>query len=152
MFKYSYDSLVYFGEPVERSIQRLAKFGYDAIELVGEPDNYRPAEVTKLTGDHGIKVSSICSIFTIERDLASPDAKVRQHAVDYVRRVTDLAAAVSGDQFSRYETAEPSGKCEQLGPSIRIKVDRFVILEGLICGTANSNRLLIVSARPDFGS
>lgn len=94
MFKYSYDSLVYFGEPVERSIQRLAKYGYDAIELVGEPDNYRPAEVTKLAGDHGIKVSSICSIFTIERDLASPDPKVRQHAVDYVRQVTDLAAAV----------------------------------------------------------
>jgi sugar phosphate isomerase/epimerase len=94
MFKYSYDSLVYFGEPVERSIQRLAKYGYDAIELVGEPDNYRPTEVTKLTGDHGIKVSSICSIFTIERDLASPEAKVRQHAVDYVKRVTDLAAAV----------------------------------------------------------
>jgi len=39
MFKYSYDSLVYFGEPVDRSIARLARFGYDAIELVGEPDH-----------------------------------------------------------------------------------------------------------------
>jgi sugar phosphate isomerase/epimerase len=94
MFKYSYDSLVYFGEPVEKSIQRLSKYGYDAIELVGEPDNYRPKEVTKLTEDHGIKVSSICSIFTLERDLASPDTKVREHAVGYVKQVTDLAAAV----------------------------------------------------------
>ena len=40
MFKYSYDSLVYFGEPVDRSIARLADFGYDAIELIGEPDRY----------------------------------------------------------------------------------------------------------------
>jgi len=39
MFKYSYDSLVYYGEPVDRSIARLARFGYDAIELVGEPDH-----------------------------------------------------------------------------------------------------------------
>ena len=94
MFKYSYDSLVYFGEPVEKSIQRLSKYGYDAIELVGEPDNYHPRAVTKLTEDHGIKVSSICSIFTLERDLASPATKVREHAVGYVKQVTDLAAAV----------------------------------------------------------
>jgi hypothetical protein len=39
MFKYSYDSLVYYGEPVDWSIARLARFGYDAIELVGEPDH-----------------------------------------------------------------------------------------------------------------
>ena len=61
MFKYSYDSLVYFGEPVDRSIARLARFGYDAIELIGEPDKYDTKEVTKLVGDHDIKVSSICS-------------------------------------------------------------------------------------------
>jgi hypothetical protein len=36
MFKYSYDSLVYYGEPVDWS---FARFGYDAIELVGEPDH-----------------------------------------------------------------------------------------------------------------
>ena len=33
MFKYSYDALVYFGEDVEKSISRVAKFGYDAIDL-----------------------------------------------------------------------------------------------------------------------
>jgi hypothetical protein len=37
MFKYSYDSLAYFGESVGRSIAPLARFGYDAIELIGEP-------------------------------------------------------------------------------------------------------------------
>jgi sugar phosphate isomerase/epimerase len=95
MFKYSYDSLVYFGEPVDRSIARLARFGYDAIELIGEPDKYDTKEVTRLVGDHGIKVSSICSIFTAERDLASPDKNGRAKAVDYVKQVADLAAAVS---------------------------------------------------------
>jgi sugar phosphate isomerase/epimerase len=50
MFKYSYDSLVYFGEPVEQSIARLARFGYDAIELIGEPDKYDRKEVNKLLG------------------------------------------------------------------------------------------------------
>jgi sugar phosphate isomerase/epimerase len=84
MFKYSYDSLVYFGEPVDRSIARLARFGYDAIELIGEPAKYDTKEVTRLVGDHGIKVSSICSIFTAERDLASPDKNGRAKALKQV--------------------------------------------------------------------
>lgn len=62
MFKYSYDSLVYYGEDVSTSIKRVAKYGYDAIELVGEPAAYNPAQVRKLTDEYGIAVSSICSI------------------------------------------------------------------------------------------
>jgi sugar phosphate isomerase/epimerase len=46
-------------------------------------------------GDHGIKVSSICSIFSAQRNLASPDKNGRAIAVDYVKQVADLAAAVS---------------------------------------------------------
>jgi hypothetical protein len=44
MFKYAYNSLVYYGEKVHESIARVARFGYDAIELYGEPDGYDPAE------------------------------------------------------------------------------------------------------------
>jgi sugar phosphate isomerase/epimerase len=95
MFKYSYDSLVYFGEPVEKGIQRVAKCGYDAIELIGEPASYDPPKVRRLAEENGIAVSSICSIYTAERDLASPDAKARKAAVDYVKSVADLAAAVA---------------------------------------------------------
>lgn len=95
MFKYSYDSLVYYGEPVRNSIERVAKFGYDAIELVGEPDSFDPAEVNQLCEDNNIVVSSICSAYTAERDLAHPDAKIRQKAMDYVKKVADFASAVS---------------------------------------------------------
>src|SRR5207249_4781160 len=95
MLKYSYDSLVYFGEPIEQSIARLARFGYDAIELIGGPDKYDTKEVNRLLGNDGIKVSSICSIFTANRDLASPDKSGRGDAVNYVKKVADLAAAVA---------------------------------------------------------
>lgn len=94
MFKYSYDSLVYYGEKVEKSIKRVAKYGYDALELVGEPDDYNVGEVKKLCKDNGIVISSICSLYTQERDLASPDAGVRKDAVEYTKRVADLAAGV----------------------------------------------------------
>lgn len=93
-FKYSYNALVYYGEAIETSVERLAHLGYDAIELVGEPDQYDTSEVTRLTTEAGISVSSICSIYTAERDLAHPDRRMRTQAIDYVRRVADFAAAV----------------------------------------------------------
>ncbi len=94
MFKYSYNSLVYYGEDVDTSVKRVAQFGYDALELYGEPGEYDPAHVQKLCSDHNITISSICSIYTAERDLASPDEKVRRDGTDYMKRVSDLAAEV----------------------------------------------------------
>ena len=54
MFKYSYNSLVYYGEKVKESVERVARFGYDAIELYGEPDEYDTSEVRKLCEEHNI--------------------------------------------------------------------------------------------------
>ena len=95
MFKYSYDALVYYGEDIKTSIERVAKFGYDAIELIGEPDQYNTDEVKKLCEQHGIGVSSICSIYTgAERDLVSTNAENRRKAVSYTKSVANFAAAV----------------------------------------------------------
>jgi hypothetical protein len=44
-FKYSYNTIVYTGEDYAIQSARVAKFGYDAIELVGEPDWYDFKEV-----------------------------------------------------------------------------------------------------------
>ncbi len=94
MFKYSYNSLVYYGENISDSIKRVAGCGYDAIELYGEPDALDTKEVRKLCEEHNIGVSSICSLYTDERDLASPDPSVRKNAVTYIKQVADLAAGV----------------------------------------------------------
>lgn len=91
-FKYSYDQLVYYGEDVEKSIDRLARLGYDAIELAGEPDAFDTGAVRKSLEQTGIKVGSICSIYTGDRDLAHPDPAIRKIGVDYVKSVADFAA------------------------------------------------------------
>jgi sugar phosphate isomerase/epimerase len=94
MFRYSYDALVYFGEDISESIKRVARFGYDAIELVGEPDKHDGHAIRRQCADANIKVSSICSIFTgEERDLTNKSAVNRGKAIDYTKRVADLAAA-----------------------------------------------------------
>lgn len=93
-FKYSYDALVYYGEEPRKSIERCAKYGYDAIELCGEPDYYDVKEINQLCSDNGIVVSSICSVYNADRDLAHPDRKKREQALDYVKRVAEFAAAI----------------------------------------------------------
>jgi sugar phosphate isomerase/epimerase len=98
--KYSYDALVYYGEAVDAGIARVARCGYDAIELIGEPTQYDVAEVRKLCAQHKITVSSICSIFTgADRDLVSPDPDARKRAVQYCKDVADLAAGVGAPVF-----------------------------------------------------
>jgi len=94
MFKYSYNSLVYYGEKVDVSLKRVTRCGYDALELYGEPEEYNTTNVRNLCKDLNVRISSICSIYTAERDLASPDAGVRRDAVDYVKRIADLASEV----------------------------------------------------------
>ena len=42
-------------EPIEATIRRLARFGYDAIEISGEPDWYDWKEVRRLLDETGLK-------------------------------------------------------------------------------------------------
>ena len=41
-------------EPIEVTIARLGKSGYDAIEISGEPERYNTRDVGKLLKDHKI--------------------------------------------------------------------------------------------------
>ena len=66
--KISYNTLVYVNEDVEKSIERLARFGYDGVDLVGEPERYDAAQVRALLGRYKIDASSICAVFSAERD------------------------------------------------------------------------------------
>ena len=43
-YRYAYNALVYYGEDMADSIDRVARFGYDAIEVVGEPAELDPAD------------------------------------------------------------------------------------------------------------
>jgi sugar phosphate isomerase/epimerase len=125
-FRYSYDALVYYGEDIAASIDRLARMGYDAIELVGEPREQDAAAIKRLADGAGIAVSSICSIYTAERDLAHPDEKVRGRALDYVKEVADFAAEVGCPTIIAAPTA-----CMKLKPLAEPEQERQWAIEGL---------------------
>lgn len=89
-----------FGRASLREIvHRVAGIGFDGIELVGEPDEYKESEVNLLVDDAGLHVQSICGMHPGEapgdlRLLSHPDPKERGRAIDYVRACVDLAKGV----------------------------------------------------------
>ncbi|MGH2627860.1 MAG: sugar phosphate isomerase/epimerase family protein [Anaerolineales bacterium] len=95
--RYALSNWIYADEPLAQTFRRLARSGYEGVELAGEPERLAPDEVRRLCRDHGIRVTSVLgwSIFGIPgRDLASPDRDERLQAVRYGRACVDLAAAV----------------------------------------------------------
>ena len=112
VFKYSYNTIVYTGEDYAIQSARVAKYGYDAIELVGEPDWYDTKEVNKINDGNGIKVSSICSIFMEGRDLVHSEKSEREKAIDYCKEIADMTAEVGGYTF--IVAPSPVGKMQAL--------------------------------------
>jgi sugar phosphate isomerase/epimerase len=111
-FRYAYNALVYYGEDIATSIDRVARFGYDAIEVVGEPEQFDGKQIKRLADDAGIAVSSVCSLYTPERDLAHPDAEARARAVRYVKDVSAFASEMECPTIIVHPTA--NGKTSPL--------------------------------------
>ena len=104
-FRYSYNVIGFQGEDVAESIDRLARLGYDAVEVEGEPETHDPKQIKKLAEDAGLAVGSVCPNFTAERDLSHPDEDVRNAALAYLREVSWFAAELGAPLFIVAPTA-----------------------------------------------
>lgn len=96
MARYSVSQWIYGREPVEQSLERLARCGYDGVELAGEPRSTEVSRLKRLLDDNGLVASSVCGLYTRERDLSHGDAQVRAATVRYVKECCDLAAETGG--------------------------------------------------------
>lgn len=85
MFKYSVNNVIYGQEPLEKSIKRIAASGYDGVEIVGEPYSLKVNVVRGLLKEYGLEASSICGIYTSNRDLSSANTSMRLDAIRYVK-------------------------------------------------------------------
>lgn len=87
-------------ESLEKSAERLQQAGLSFIELHGNhygPSlGYQPAETLEILGNHGLRVSGICGMFSADNDLASNRAISRQAALDYIGRELAFASQVGG--------------------------------------------------------
>jgi D-psicose/D-tagatose/L-ribulose 3-epimerase len=92
MYKFSVTQWIFGKEEMETSFKRLKKFGYDGIELAGEPDSMDLDEIRRLMDQYELECTSICGIYTAERDLSNADPAARANAVRYVKACVDMAA------------------------------------------------------------
>lgn len=87
-------------ESLADSAKRLERSKLPFIELHGNhygPDlGYRTDETLKILGDHGLRVSGVCGMFSADNDLASNRAVCRQAAIDYMRRELPFTQEVGG--------------------------------------------------------
>jgi sugar phosphate isomerase/epimerase len=90
-------------EPLEASVKRLATHGIRYIELhgnrYGQDLGYRNAEMLKILKDHGVACSGICGMFSAENDMASNSGRIRQNALDYIKRNVELGVEAGAHYF-----------------------------------------------------
>ncbi|GAB6118351.1 sugar phosphate isomerase/epimerase [Thermoanaerobacter brockii subsp. lactiethylicus] len=124
--KYSYNTLVYAGEDIEKSIARLSKFGYDGVEFVGEPETMDAKKIRELLAKYNMEASSICGIYTPERDLVSSNENIRKNAINYIKQCVDFAFAIGAKNISVTPTA-----CMKIRPEVDIKTEWSWAVEGI---------------------
>ena len=83
-------------EPIETTIRRLARSGYDGIEISGEPALYDPKQVRSLLDEHGLECWGSVTLMVGGRDLLHEDKYVRIGSVQYVKDTIDLINALGG--------------------------------------------------------
>lgn len=84
-------------EPIDVTIRRLAKFGYESIEISGEPEQFDTKEVGKLLDEHGVRCWGSVTLMLGERNLPSKDEAQREQSVQYVKDCITMVKELDGE-------------------------------------------------------
>ena len=83
-------------EPIQATIERLARLGYDGLEISGEPQAFDAAHVRSLLVENGLECWGAVTLMTGGRDLLHEDPYVRLGSVQYVKDCLSFVAALDG--------------------------------------------------------
>jgi sugar phosphate isomerase/epimerase len=84
-------------EPLETTLKRIKKFGYESIEISGEPEQYKINETRALLKEHGIRCWGAVTLMLGERNLAAKDQGQRERSVQYVKDVLTMVSELDGE-------------------------------------------------------
>jgi sugar phosphate isomerase/epimerase len=87
-------------EPIEVTIARLGKSGYDAIEISGEPEKYDTKHVRKLMSEHGITCWGSVTLMLGERNLLASHPAARAMSVKYVKDTITMVKELGGQEVT----------------------------------------------------
>ncbi|GIL01884.1 MAG: epimerase [Alphaproteobacteria bacterium] len=84
-------------EPLATTLRRIKQFGYESIEISGEPAQYEVKETRALLKEHGIRCWGAVTLTLGERNLAAKDEGQRARTVDYVKAVITMVSELDGE-------------------------------------------------------
>lgn len=84
-------------EPVEVTIRRLAKYGYESIEISGEPGQYDSKHVRNLLKENGLRSWGAVTLMLGDRNLPSKDEEQRAKSVKYVKDIVTMVKEMGGE-------------------------------------------------------
>ena len=84
-------------EPLAKTLGRIKKFGYESIEISGEPAQYPVAETRALLKENGIRCWGAVTLMLGERNLAAKDQGQRERSVQYVKDVLTMVSELDGE-------------------------------------------------------
>jgi sugar phosphate isomerase/epimerase len=104
-------------EPIEVTLARLAKYGYESIEISGEPEQYKPDEVRPLLEKYNLRCWGSVTLMFADRSLVAGDEAKRAASVQYTKDCIDMVAALNGTEMTIVPASvgqiTPDGKPEQ---------------------------------------
>ena len=93
MYHYAMTQWIVGNEPLENSMARLNRYGYDGIEFAAEPYSLDASECCTLLKKYNLNCRSLCGIFGDDRDLTA-DGEAGNKAVQYLKDSIDFAVSV----------------------------------------------------------
>jgi sugar phosphate isomerase/epimerase len=84
-------------EPLETTLKRIKRFGFESIEISGEPQQYKVEDTRRALDQHGIRCWGTVTLQLGERNLAAKDPAQRARSVAYVKSVVQMAADLGGE-------------------------------------------------------
>lgn len=87
-------------ETIEDTVNRIARLGYDCLEIQGSPEAYDTKKVKKLLDDAGIKCWGSVTLMMEQRNMLAKDKKQRAASVQYVKDVVRMVKELDGKMVS----------------------------------------------------
>lgn len=94
-------------DDLDRCLARVAALGYDGFELAGRPER-APAAVTRSLAASGLQPTSVCTVWSEDRDYAHPEPAARRAAVEYLRACLVWAGEVGAGTVVVVPTYRPA--------------------------------------------
>jgi D-psicose/D-tagatose/L-ribulose 3-epimerase len=87
-------------ESIEKTVERIARLGYEKIEIQGAPEMYDTKAVKRLLDAHDIKCWGSVTLMLEDRNLLAKDIKQRAKSVQYVKDTVRMVKELDGQMVS----------------------------------------------------